>query len=175
MFKCGLCVKSCEPEAIDLNLEPVEETIEVGTIVMASGYDVFDPSVIDSYGYGKYENVIDGLQMERLFSSFGPTLGKVVKISNPEEAPHRVAFVHCVGSRNLQEGFNTYCSRVCCMYLIKQAILYKEKHPEAEIYLFYMDVRAFGKGFEEFYDRSQNIPGVRFIRGRVAEIIENPD
>lgn len=174
-IKCGLCVKKCEPEAIDLNLEDVEDTVEVGAIVMSSGYDVFDASIIEAYGYGKYENVIDGLQMERLYSSFGPTLGKVVKMSNPKEAPERIAFIHCVGSRNLQEGAMPYCSRVCCMYLIKQARLYKEKHPEAEVFLYYMDIRAFGKGFEEFYNATQLEPGVTFIRGRVAEIYENPD
>ncbi len=174
-IKCGLCVKSCEAEAIDLNLETVEETLEVGTIVMASGYDVFQAEIIEPYGFGKYDNVINGLQMERLFSSFGPTLGKVVKISNPHEAPEKVAFIHCVGSRNLQEGAKEYCSRVCCMYLIKQALLYKEKHPEAEVYLFYMDIRAFGKGFEEFYNRVQLHSGVTFVRGRVAEIYEKED
>lgn len=174
-IKCGLCIKPCEPEAIDLNLKSEDEVVEVGAVVMASGYDVFDASRAEFYGYGKYENVIDGLQMERLFSSFGPTLGDVVKISNPKEHPKGIAFIHCVGSRSLQEGFNPYCSRVCCMYLIKQARLYKEKHPEAECYLFYIDVRAFGKGFEEFYNATQNTPGVRFIRGRVAEIYENPD
>ena len=174
-IECGLCVKACEPEAIDLNLKDEEETVKVGAIVMASGFDIFDASRAEFYGYGKYENVINGLQMERLFSSFGPTLGKVVKISDPKEAPHRIAFIHCVGSRSLQEGFKEYCSRVCCMYLIKQARLYKEKHPEAECYLFYIDIRAFGKGFEEFYNKTQSEPGVRFVRGRVAEIRENED
>lgn len=174
-IKCELCVKKCEPEAIDLNLKPIEEVVDVGAIVMASGYDVFDASIIEPYGYGRFENVINGLQMERLFSSFGPTLGKVVKISNPKEEPKRVAFIHCVGSRNLQEGAKPYCSRVCCMYLIKQARLYKEKHPEADIYLFYIDIRAFGKGFEEFYNITQMEPGINFVRGRVAEIFENLD
>ncbi len=174
-IKCGLCVKKCEPEAIDLNQVPVEETVKVGTIIMSSGYDVFDASIIEPYGFGRYENVIDGLQMERLFSSFGPTLGKVTLLSDIKKEPHKIAFIHCVGSRNLQEGAKPYCSRVCCMYLIKQAILFKEKHPEAEIYLFYMDVRAFGKGFEEFYNRAQLESGITFVRGRVAEIYEKSD
>ncbi|MFX1293521.1 MAG: 4Fe-4S binding protein [Promethearchaeota archaeon] len=174
-IKCGLCKRVCEPEAIDLDLKTEEEIVEVGAIVMASGFDVFDASIAEFYGYGRYENVINGLQMERLFSSFGPTLGDVVKISNINEHPKNIAFIHCVGSRSLQEGFNPYCSRVCCMYLIKQARLYKEKHPEAECVLFYIDIRAFGKGFEEFYNATQSQPGVRFIRGRIAEIYENPD
>ncbi len=174
-IKCGLCKKVCEPEAIDLDLLPQEEILEIGAVVMASGYDIFDAGAAEFYGYGRYENVIDGLQMERLFSSFGPTLGDVVTIADTTKHPKKIAFIHCVGSRSLQEGFNPYCSRVCCMYLIKQARLYKEKHPEAECILFYMDIRAFGKGFEEFYCATQSQPGVRFIRGRVAEIYENPD
>ncbi|MFQ6081505.1 MAG: CoB--CoM heterodisulfide reductase iron-sulfur subunit A family protein, partial [Candidatus Bathyarchaeia archaeon] len=122
------------------------------------------------YGYGVYPNVITGLEMERLLSAAGPTSGVINRPSDLKE-PKRVAFIQCVGSRSLRR--NPYCSRVCCMYSIKQARQLKEKHPEIEATIFYMDIRAFGKGFEEFYDQAAREFKVQFIRGRVAEIIED--
>ena len=173
--KCGICAREdvCEPLAINYDDEPEYVNVKIGTIIVATGYDEYDPSELKQYGYGKYPNVITGLQMERLLSSFGPVLGKPVKPSDLKD-PHSIAFLQCVGSRNFREGGNKYCSRVCCMYATKQARQYKEKHPEADIYIFYMDIRAFGKGYEEFYESAARDYGINYVRGRIAEVRENP-
>ncbi len=171
-IECGLCIRVCESKAIDFDQKPETLTLKIGTIIITTGYDPYIPK-IEEYGYGRYENVITGIQMERLLSSFGPTGGKVKRPSDLTE-PKKVLFIHCVGSRNLQDGQMPYCSRVCCMYTAKQARQYKEKHPEAEIYVSFIDVRAFGKGYEEFYEIVQREYGVNYIRGRVAEIREDP-
>ncbi|GAH60085.1 unnamed protein product, partial [marine sediment metagenome] len=126
------------------------------------------------YGYGRYPNVITAFQMERLLSSYGPVLGKPVRPSDLK-APHSIAFLQCVGSRNFREGGNKYCSRVCCMYATKQARQYKEKHPESEVYIFYMDIRAFGRGYEEFYESAAENYGINYIRGRIAEVWEDKE
>ncbi|MHA1890324.1 MAG: 4Fe-4S binding protein, partial [Promethearchaeota archaeon] len=173
-IQCGLCEDACEPNAINFNDKPKKIVKQFGTIIVATGYKTFDPSKYSPYGFGKYENVITGLQMERELSSFGPTAGKPVRPSDGK-APHSIAFFQCVGSRSFKPGMNQYCSRVCCMYAMKQARQYKEKHPEAEIYIFYMDIRAFGKGYEEFYEVAAREYGINFIRGRAAEVFENPD
>jgi len=173
--QCGICAREdvCEPLAIKYDDEPEYINIKAGTIIVATGYDEYDPSELKQYGYGKYPNVITGLQMERLLSSFGPVLGKPVKPSDLKD-PHSIAFLQCVGSRNFREGGNKYCSRVCCMYATKQARQYKEKHPDADIYIFYMDIRAFGKGYEEFYESAAEDYGINYVRGRIAEVRENP-
>ncbi|MCK4429841.1 MAG: CoB--CoM heterodisulfide reductase iron-sulfur subunit A family protein, partial [Candidatus Aminicenantes bacterium] len=173
-IKCGICerIDVCEPEAINFDDEPEYLKVKVGTIIVATGWDLYDPTELKQYGYGKYPNVITGLQMERLLSSFGPVIGKPVRPSDLKE-PHSIAFLQCVGSRNFREGGNKYCSRVCCMYATKQARQYKEKHPDADIYIFYMDIRAFGKGYEEFYESAGRNYGINFVRGRIAEVIED--
>jgi heterodisulfide reductase subunit A len=169
-IKCYKCVEACGLEAIDFAQEPREIEIEAGTVILATGFDPFDPSVIEEYGYGTYENVITGVELERIISPSGPTGGKLTRPSDGK-TPKRVAFVQCVGSRD--EKTNPYCSRVCCMYATKQALLVKEKNPDADVLVFYIDLRAFGKGYEEFYKRAQ-IEGMRYIRGKVAEIVEDP-
>jgi heterodisulfide reductase subunit A len=160
-IKCGICARTdvCEPEAIKYGDKPEYVKVNVGTIIIATGWDLYDP------------NVITGLQMERLLSSFGPVLGKPVRPSDGKP-PHSIAFLQCVGSRNFREGGHTYCSRVCCMYATKQARQYKEKHPDAEVYIFYMDIRAFGKGYEEFYESAAENYGINYVRGRIAEVYE---
>ena len=175
-INCGICARSdvCEPDAIKFDDEDKIMEINVGTIIVTTGYDVINPQYLHNYGYGKYENVIDGLQMERLLNSTGPTLGKPLRPSD-SKAPHSVAWIQCVGSRDNRAGSHSYCSRVCCLYAIKQARQYKEKHPEANIYIFYIDVRAFGKGYEEFYESASREYRIKFIRGRVSELAENPD
>jgi heterodisulfide reductase subunit A len=175
-IKCGNCAlpNICEPGAINYDEEDHYSTIDVGTIIVSTGYDQIDPTNLKNYGYGIYENVITGLEMERNLSSTGPNLGKPVCPSNCKP-PHSVAWLQCVGSRDNREGYHSYCSRVCCMYAIKQARQYKEKHPEAECYIFYMDIRAFGKGYEEFYESSSHDFGIKYMRGRLAEIYQNPD
>jgi len=170
-IKCYKCVDVCGPEAIDFALKPEEVEIDVGTIIAATGFAAFDPSVREEFGYGVYENVITGIEFERILSPSGPSGGKIVRLSDGK-TPKRIAFVQCVGSRD--EKTNPYCSRVCCMYATKQALLIKEKVPDADVLIFYTDLRAFGKGYEEFYKRAQT-EGIRYIRGRVAEIVEDPE
>jgi heterodisulfide reductase subunit A len=169
--KCGVCKKVCPVDAIDY--ERGDEVIEedIGAVVVATGFDPFDPSSKEEYGFGIYKNVITGLQLERLLHTAGPTKGEVVRPSDGT-VPERIAFAQCVGSRD--EHSNKYCSRVCCMYAIKNALLMKEHHPECEVYIYYIDIRAFGKGYEEFFQRAQE-KGIKFMRGRVAEIFEEPE
>lgn len=175
-IKCGICAREevCEPGAIRYDDKPEYMKVRVGTIIVATGWDLYDPTELKQYGYGRYPNVITGLQMERLLSSFGPVLGKPVRPSDLKP-PHSIAFLQCVGSRNFREGGNTYCSRVCCMYATKQARQYKEKHPEADVYIFYMDIRAFGKGYEEFYESASENFGINYVRGRIAEVYEDKE
>jgi len=167
---CGRCREVCGPEAIDFNQKEEELTLNVGAIVVATGFKIFDAKRKPEYGYGNYENVINALEFERLLNASGPTGGKVLRPSDGK-APKKIAFVQCVGSRD--ESTNLYCSRVCCMYAIKNARLYKEKHPDAEVYLFYVDIRAFGKGYEEFYKIAQDEYKIKFIKGRPSRIYEN--
>lgn len=170
--KCGKapkCVEVCRAEAI--NFEQTDEIVEfkVGAIIVATGFDVFDAARKPEFAYTGNSNVITGLEMERLVSASGPTGGNIL-IGEGEDArePKDIAFIQCVGSRDTSVG-NEYCSRVCCMYTAKQAHLVKEKIPDAKVRVYYMDVRAFGKGFEEFYDRVRR-EGVRYIRGNPSEI-----
>ncbi len=167
---CGVCESICEPEAIEYDQK--DEIIEenVGTIIVATGYDQFDPSLKPELGYKDYNNVITGLEFERLASPSGPTGGEIVIDG---KHPKKIILLHCVGSRDASVG-NEYCSRVCCMYLMKHAHLIKEHVPKAEIVAFYMDIRAFGKGYEEFYDRVRD-EGVLFRRGSVSEIYKKRD
>jgi len=168
--KCGdhsLCVEACgDREAINFNQKEKIVEVEVGTIVVATGFDLFDPCKKPEYGYGKYDNVITGLEFERLVSASGPTGGHV-EINGKE--PKKVVFIQCVGSRD-KKG-NEYCSRVCCMYTAKQAHMVKEKIPDAELIIYYTDVRAFGKGFEEFYNRVQG-EGITYRRRELDDPIE---
>ncbi|MFX1556629.1 MAG: 4Fe-4S binding protein [Promethearchaeota archaeon] len=173
-IKCGICAEVCPTGAVNYDDKPEILHLTVGTIILATGWDPFDPSKLGQYGFGRFENVITGLQMERLLSSFGPTEGKVKRPSDLEE-PKTVAFVQCVGSRDFSDNGNKYCSRVCCMYSAKQARQYKEKHPTANIYIFYIDVRAFGKGYEEFYDLTGRDYDIKYIRGRVAEVYQDDE
>ncbi|MDW7740348.1 MAG: CoB--CoM heterodisulfide reductase iron-sulfur subunit A family protein [Bacillota bacterium] len=172
--KCGKnpkCAEVCQAGAIDF--EQTDEFVEfkVGAIIVATGFDPFDASRKPEYGYSDYPNVITGMEMERLVSASGPTGGKI-KVFNGEEEiePKEVAFIKCVGSRDASVG-NEYCSRVCCMYVAKQAHLLRDKLPDANIRVYYMDVRAFGKGYEEFYDRVRR-ENVRYIRGNPSEIFK---
>ncbi len=175
-IKCGICAQNtvCEPQAVRLESEDVLIKFEVGTVIVSTGYDVIDPVNLRNYGYGRYENVITGLEMERNLSSTGPNLGHPVRPSDGKD-PHSIAWLQCIGSRDTRDGRHSYCSRVCCMYAIKQARQYKEKHPDSDCYIFYMDIRAFGKGYEEFYESAAHQYGIKFMRGRLAEIQENLD
>lgn len=163
---CGICQEVCEPDAIDYEQEDEYEEIEVGTIVLATGFQTFDAARIARYGYGRLPNVITSLEFERLSNASGPTGGEIQLQDGTK--PKTVGIIHCVGSRD--ENTNAYCSRVCCMYSLKIAHLTKEK-TGAEVYNFYIDMRTPGKGYEEFYDRLLE-EGTHFIRGRVAEVTD---
>ncbi len=171
--KCRVCEKVCPVGAI--NYEMKDEVIEekVGAIVVATGFDVLDVEKIPEYGYGVYPDVIDGLQFERLNSASGPTGGEIRRPSDGK-VPKEVVFIKCVGSRDPEKGI-PYCSRICCMYLGKHARLYKHKVPDGQAYLFYMDIRSFGKGYEEFIQQSMEEADLLYIRGRVARIMQEGD
>lgn len=171
-LECELCQNVCLAGAINLQQRPEELKIEVGAIVVTTGFNLFDAKTKEEYGYGVYDNVISGLALERLLSASGPTGGHVVRPSDGK-IPKKVAFVQCVGSRDEKSG-NLYCSRVCCMYATKEAELVKEHVPDVDVTVYYMDIRAFGKGFEEFYQRAKGEFGINYVKGRVAEILENP-
>ncbi|MFC1938574.1 4Fe-4S binding protein [Chloroflexota bacterium] len=166
--KCRACEKFCEAGAVDFSQDDQIIEVEVGSIIMATGYDVFDAGLIPQYGYGEYDNILTGLEFERMTSAGGPSGGRVL-LKNGKE-PESVAIVHCVGSRD--KNYHEYCSRVCCMYGLKYAHLLKEL-TKAEVYEMYIDMRSFGEGYEEFYERVSN-EGVNFIRGKVAEITADP-
>jgi heterodisulfide reductase subunit A len=163
---CKVCQKFCPRGAIDFEQEEKYVDVQVGSAILATGFDLFDASRIKEYGYGRLPNVITSLEFERLTHASGPTAGKILLRNG--KPPESVAIVHCVGSRDL--NYNEYCSRVCCMYSLKTAHLVHEK-TEAKVYEFYIDMRAFGKGYEEFYKRLLH-EDVTFIRGRVAEVTD---
>lgn len=162
---CGLCRKVCPHDAIDFDDKPEMETFTVDTVIVATGYDTFDATKKSVYGYGRFENVVTGMQMERM-------IVHAAEGSPIRPIKGRIAFIQCVGSRDEQVG-NEYCSRVCCMYASKLSQLLKRSDPTRDVYVFYTDLRSFGKGFEEYYKRAQE-SGVKFVRGRPAEFIEDP-
>jgi heterodisulfide reductase subunit A len=172
-IECGLCNTACERGAVQHDQEPEQIELDIGTIIVATGYDQFDANEKLEYGYADNSNVITGLEIERMINASGPTEGHVLKPSDGKH-PKSVAFVLCVGSRDEKVG-NEYCSRVCCMHSMKNAQLIKDHEPDTEVTIYYMDIRAFGKGFEEFYKRSQEKYGIKFVRGRPAAILGNPD
>ena len=164
--KCRLCEEVCEVNAIDFEQEDEVAEVDVGAIMLATGFSVFDPTPIYQYGYKRLDNVITSLEFERLVNSAGPTAGNIVLKDG--SVPQSIAIVHCVGSRD--KNYHEYCSRVCCMYALKYAHLIKEK-TDAEVYQYYIDMRCFGKGYEEFYERISG-EGVNFIRGKVGEVTD---
>jgi len=169
--KCKICFPVCKQEAIDFNQVEREMTINVGAAILTTGADIFDATMATEYGYAKMENVVNSMEFERLLNAAGPYQGEILRPSDGN-IPKKIAWIQCVGSRDKRFG-NTYCSAVCCAYAIKQVVLMKEHYPETEATIFYMDIRAFGKGFEEFYNRARNMIGVRFIQSRISNIIEN--
>ena len=172
-IECYKCVDICGArEAINFEQQPEEIDIEIGAIIVATGYDVYLPYDMPLLGYGKYPNVITSMEFERLILAAGPTGGKVIRASDGKK-PHTIAFIQCVGSRDKNKY--PYCSNYCCMYTLKHVVQLKEKYKEdIEAYVFYIDIRSPGKGYEEFYDRARE-SGVNFIRGRVSRIDEDPE
>jgi heterodisulfide reductase subunit A len=166
--KCRVCEQICERNAIDYEMEDTFEEFEVGNIIIATGFQSFDPGVIKRYGYGTLPNVMTSIEFEMMNCAAGSTAGKILMADGTQ--PKSIGIVHCVGSRD--KHYHEYCSRVCCMYALKFAHLIKEK-TDAEVFNFYIDLRCFGKGYEEFYDRLLG-EDVRFIRGKVAEVTGVP-
>jgi len=168
---CGKCADVCEPKAIDYDMKPEIIEEEVGAIIVATGYDLYDKENMAEYGYGKYPDVLDGLQFERLLSASGPTQGKILRPSDHKE-PKEVVFIQCVGSRD-PEMHCAYCSKICCMYTAKHAMLYKHHVHDGQAYIFYIDIRSGGKGYEEFVQRAVEEDGVFYLRGKVSKIFED--
>jgi heterodisulfide reductase subunit A len=176
--ECKLCVQACEAKAIKHDMAEMMQEIDVGAIIVATGFDPLDPTPMTQYGYGRYANVFTNLEFERLSNATGPTSGRLLKRDPGNrlqftEPPKSVAILHCIGSRDI--NYHEYCSRTCCMYALKYAHLLKDKCGHAtEIYNFYIDMRCFGKGYEEFYKRVQS-EGVRMVRGKASRVEEIDD
>ncbi|OGL47086.1 MAG: heterodisulfide reductase [Candidatus Schekmanbacteria bacterium RBG_16_38_10] len=171
--KCRNCEKFCEMKAIDFNQKEETIKINVGSVILALGSEEFDATLKDEYGYKTFPNVMTSIEFERILSASGPTLGHILRPSDGKE-PKRIAFIQCVGSRDMQLG-NEYCSAVCCMQATKDAILVQEHLSGAETSIFYMDMRAYGKDFDKFVDRAKNDYSARFIHARISSIEVNPD
>ena len=171
-IKCRLCEGACGPKSVDFNQREEIREIKVGAIVIATGYDLYDAETISEYGYGIYPNVITSLEFERIMCASGPTLGHIIRPSDLKDAK-KIAFVQCCGSRNVKR--KEYCSVVCCVYATKEAIITKEHAPEAECHICYIDLRSYGKGFNEYVQRARSEYGVQYHRGRVCNITEDPE
>ena len=168
---CGKCIEACKKKCIDFNMSDQEVTVKVGTIIVATGMDVFDPTEMDEYGYTRHENVVTSPEFERLINAGGPTQGHVLRLTD-RKAPKSVAFIQCVGSRSQRRG-EPYCSNICCMNTVKSALMLKDHDPDLDVKVFYVDMRAFGKGFEDLFRRSK-AAGVRYIRGLPGAVQEEP-
>ena len=167
-IECGECERRCGVDAVNYRMEDEIVELDVGNVIIATGYDTFDPSSISQYGYKKYDNVMTALEFERLNSPTGPTSGQI--LMKDGKVPESVAIIHCVGSRD--KNYHEYCSRVCCMFGLKFAHLIKDK-TGADVYQMYIDMRCFGEGYEEFYDRVCTEDGVKFIRGKATLVTDN--
>ncbi len=171
---CGKCKEACEKGCIDYEMQPQALTFTVGTIVIATGMEPYDPAPLDEYGYTRFPNVLTTMEFERLINAGGPTRGDVVRLSDLR-VPNSVAFIQCVGSRSPgNRKANPYCSNICCMNTIKDSLMLKEHYPDMEVKVFYTDIRAFGKGFEDLFQRSRG-RGVKYIRGLPGDVQEDPD
>ncbi|MFQ6091361.1 MAG: FAD-dependent oxidoreductase [bacterium] len=169
---CENCSQECERNAINYDMSPQDRTLHVGSIVVATGIDVFDPYTMKTYGYSVSPNILTGLEFERMLNASGPTQGHVIRPTD-RKVPRKIAFVQCVGVRG--ENDCQYCSRFCCMNSVKDALLAKDHAPEIEeITIFYSDIRAFGKGYEEFYNRTKDRDYIKYVRGKPSKITEDP-
>jgi heterodisulfide reductase subunit A len=168
---CGKCAGVCEKKAIDFDGRDEIVTREVGTVLVAIGADVYDPTALDDYGYTRLENVITSMEFERLICAGGPTEGHFVRPSD-QQRPKRIGFIQCVGSRNPKNA-RPYCSNICCMNTVKDTLLLADHYPDTQSVVFYQDIRAFGKSFEDMFQRSKEA-GTRYVRGLPGEIHEDP-
>jgi len=165
---CGKCAEACDVGAIDYDMQPEILETEVDAIIVATGYELYQDKAVAAYEYMSHPNVMDGLEFERILSATGPTGGKVVRPSD-RKVPKEIVFIQCAGSRNPEHGV-PYCSKICCMYTAKHAILYKHRVPDGQVYVFYIDIRAGGKGYEEFVNRAMEEDDTVYIRGRVSKV-----
>ena len=172
--KCSICEGVCKNGAIDLHQKAEKQVLKVGAIVLSPGYDAFDPGARGDYGYGVIENVVTSLDFERLLCATGPHEGEILRPSDKKH-PRRIAWIHCVGSRQVLEGGHGYCSSVCCSYIQKQVILAKDHDTDTEAVIFHNDIRSYNKDFERFYKRAENLPGVEFVRSYVEIGREIPE
>lgn len=171
---CAICKAVCENDAIDFTQTAETIEVKVGAVVMSPGYETFDPRIRGDYGYGTYQNVVTSLDFERLLCATGPFEGQILRPSDNKH-PHKVAWIQCVGSRQVIPGGNTYCSAVCCSYTQKQVILAKDHDADLQAKIFHNDIRSYGKDFERFYQRAEQLPGVEFIRSYVSIGREIPE
>ena len=170
--KCQICMKTCPRDAIDFDMQDEEFNLNVGAIIVATGFDPYDPTPLTRLGYGRIRNVVTSLEFERLICASGPTKGHLERPSD-KQAPKRIAFLQCIGSRDINN--NPFCSSVCCMYTTKEAMLAHEHDPQVESYIFYIDLRAAGKGFQEYIKRGSKEYNITYIKSVVAEIEEDED
>jgi len=171
--KCRICEAACKTNAIDFDQKPERLEIKVGAIILSPGIEPFDARLREEYHYGDFVNVVNALDYERLLCATGPYEGEILRASDKKH-PHNIAWIHCVGSRQVTEGGNSYCSAVCCTYTQKQVILTKDHDDGARCTIFHNDIRSYGKDFERFYQRTENLPGIRFIRSYVSIEREDP-
>jgi len=171
--KCRICEAVCKNNAIDLNQKPQKMDINVGAIILSQGIEPYDPTVRPEYHYRDFVNVVTSMDYERLLCSTGPYGGEVLRASDKKH-PHKLAWIQCVGSRQVIEGGNSYCSSVCCTYTQKHVILTKDHDADAECTVFHNDIRSYGKDFERFYQRTESLPGIRFIRAYPSIVREDP-
>jgi heterodisulfide reductase subunit A len=171
--ECMECVKACKPEAIDHIQKDQIIELDVGAIIVATGFDLYNKKDLKEYGYGDYEDVLDGLQFERLLAASGPTNGKILRPSDGKEAK-QIVFIQCCGSRDPELGM-PYCSKVCCMYVAKQALLYKHAVPDGQAFVFYIDIRTAGKGYEEFTQNAIEEEKIVYLRGKVSKVYRDDD
>ena len=169
---CAKCIEACDKGCINFDMSDEEFVEKVGSIIVATGLEAYDPTELDEYGYTRFENVLTSLEFERLVNAGGPSKGKLIRLTDRKH-PQSVGFIQCVGSRSARKG-SEYCSNICCMNTVKSTLLIKEHYPETDIKVFYIDIRAFGKGFEELYKRSRRL-GVHYLRGLPGNIEELPD
>ena len=169
---CGTCQEVCKSGAIEIGNREETTVLNVGSIVLAPGFEEFNPSLKSEYGYGRFPNVVSSIEFERILSASGPYGGMILRPSDGE-IPRKIAFIQCVGSRDARLG-NNYCSSACCMYTIKEAVVAKEHNPELQCTIFFMDIRAYGKEFDTYYSRAEEEYGVEFVRSRVSRVEEVP-
>jgi len=167
---CKICEKFCQAQAINFDQKTEKVNLNVSSIILATGFELYNPASISEYGYKRYKNVLVSLEFERLINASGPTRGEILRPSDKKH-PRKIVFIQCVGSRCQQKG-TQYCSSVCCMYATKEAILVREHDPDCEVYILYMDLRVFGKRFQEFINRAKEEWNVKYVNGRPSRILE---